>query len=116
MTHQLPEDLFATGADLVPRMEVLGGKLPIILIDDVYENPSRVREAALELDYRTPHYPYPGRIAEISPDNLSLANLLRSLLDLVNTQYLARVPRIACGLSRLRPAFGRDRRRVDRNR
>lgn len=107
MTHQLAENLFTTGSGLVPRMEMLGGKVPVIFVDGVYQNPAGVRQAALDLAYQTPNYPYPGRIAEIPPGNPSLAALLRSLLNLVNNQYLARVPRIADSSGRPITAFSR---------
>lgn len=107
MTHQLPDDLFTTNSGLVPRLEMLGGKVPVILVDGVYKDPARLREAALELDYRPPNYPYPGRIADIQPGNPSLETFLRNLLNLVNRQYLARVPRIADSNGQTISAFAR---------
>lgn len=103
----LPDDLFATGRGLVPRLELLGGKLPVILVDDVYADPARVREHALRLNYEPPPYPYPGRIATIPMPNASLSTFLRHVLNLVNRNYLPRIPAIAGDNAVIITAFGR---------
>ena len=103
----LPDDLFATGSRLVPRLEVLGGKIPVILVDGVYVDPARVREHALKLQFEPPPYAYPGRLATIPLPNPSLSLFLRNLLDLVNRQYLPRIPGIAGADGATITAFGR---------
>ena len=103
----LPDDLFATGRGLVPRLETLGGRIPVILIDGVYAEPERVREQALTLDYRQPPYPYPGRIGAIPAGIASLEAFKRHLLGLVNGQYLPRIPPIKAPDGRTITAFAR---------
>ena len=106
MSAELPDDLFATGSRLAPRLELLGGKIPVILVDDVYVDPARVREHALALHFEPPPYSYPGRLATIPLPNASLATFLRNLLGLVNKQYLPRIPAIAAPGGVTIAAFG----------
>ena len=72
----------------------LGDRVPVILMDDVYVRPREIREAALQLSYHKPEFPYPGRIARVEQSNSSLSHLMRWALNLVNKEYLSRVPRI----------------------
>jgi len=90
----LSDDLFATSASLVPKMQLLGGHVPVIIIDGVYRDPARVREEALSLEFERPPQSYPGRIADIDDSHPTIAPLLRKLLRLVNGEYLPRVPPI----------------------
>ena len=88
----LDPDLFATAAELDVRFEKLGGKIPVILADNVYKRPDAVREAALKLSYAPPPYPYPGSLAVPGGANPSLAALTEKVLAAVNSEYLPRVP------------------------
>lgn len=88
------EDLFEMSAELKIRFEKLGGKIPVILIDNFYRRPDELREMALGLTYAPPSYPYPGKLASIPLPNRSLTQLARKLLVLVNRDYLPRSPPI----------------------
>lgn len=72
---------------------MLGGVVPAIIVDNVYERPDEIREMALQLTYTRPPYPYPGKLA-IPPPNPSLTNLIAWALALVTDQFLPRVPSI----------------------
>lgn len=85
---------FHTRDRLNANFELLGGKIPVLIIDGIYDHPHDVRRDALALDYRTPNYPYPGRIAEIPYKNASLIRFLDNILGLVNSTYLPRIPPI----------------------
>lgn len=89
------EDLFEMSAELDIRFEKLGGQIPVVLIDDFYRRPDDVREMALGLHYAPPPYPYPGKLALIPLPNRSLSDVMRKVLELVNGEYLPRVPPIA---------------------
>lgn len=89
-----PDELFAVRRDIKPRVELVGGEIPVILIDNVYVDPHSVRAAGLQLDFRAPPYPYPGQIAEMPERNASLMGFLGMLLQLVNRHYLPNIPPI----------------------
>jgi hypothetical protein len=88
-------DLFALSPNLQPRMELLGGRLPVLIVDNLYARPDDVRAYALEQPFAPPPYPYPGRLAAAPEDNASLRSARRWVLELANRAYLARVPAIA---------------------
>ena len=75
------------------RFEAVGGRLPVLIVDGLYEHPDAIREMALGLDYAPPPYPYPGRLAVPAPDP-SLERMRGWALDLINSTYLPRVPPI----------------------
>jgi hypothetical protein len=100
----LARELFAMSADAVPRFELLGGRVPVLLIDGFYSRPDEIREAALGLRYQQPPYPYPGSLAQLDEPNASALEMQRTVLDLANQVYLPRVPLAASG-KRI-PAFG----------
>jgi hypothetical protein len=113
LNDQLPEDLFAMRRGEAPRLELLGGRLPILLIDDVYRDPGRIRSKALKLEYREPKFYYPGRIADIPASNPSAAAFARNLLKLVNGVYLPQLrsvfgaeSKVTKGIVRVRMDFG----------
>jgi Family of unknown function (DUF6445) len=89
-----PPDLFAISPKLSPRMERIGGVIPVIIIDDFYQRPDDLRTAALSLSYDPPPYPYPGKLAQIPPDP-TFSDVLKWALDVVNRSYLPNVPPIA---------------------
>ena len=43
--------LFELRADIVPRFDVLGGRIPALIVDDFLKHPERVREAGLGLAF-----------------------------------------------------------------
>lgn len=89
----LDPDLFDLSSDPRARMEPLADGLPVLLIDDLFRDPVRVRDQALELAFEPPADPYPGRIAALDPANPSLAAFLAHALGLVNRDYLPALPR-----------------------
>lgn len=87
--------LFQSPAELDVQLIRVGGEIPVIQIDDFFDRPDDIREAALRLPYQTPPYPYPGKLASVPEPNRSLSELKRKLLQLVNRAYLPRVPPIS---------------------
>jgi hypothetical protein len=88
-------DLFRLNATARAYLHLVGGRIPVMLIDDIFEHPARVRASALKLSYHAPGYSYPGKIAEPNPDDPSLQGLLRTILSMVNREYLPRIPPIS---------------------
>lgn len=86
---------FALNADARPLLQLIGGRLPVLIVDDFFKDPAAVRAAALRLSYRPPDYPYPGKLADLPGDERSLAPLLGTVLAFVNREYLPRIPPIA---------------------
>ena len=99
-------DLFGLNPAARPYMQLLAGQIPVLIVDDVFRNPAKVREGALRLEYRAPDYPYPGKIAEPDGSDPSLQVFLRTVLKLVNDEYLTRIPPIVDGERQI-TAFGR---------
>lgn len=95
MTAELAtKGLFELNPDARAGMRLIGGQIPVVLIDDVFANPAAIREHALRLQFHKPPYPYPGKIAEPDNGDPSLKLFLARVLDLVNGEYLPRVPPI----------------------
>jgi hypothetical protein len=90
-------DLFSISPNLKPRMERVGGIIPVIVIDEFYQRPDEIRSAALSLSYNAPEYPYPGKLATLPAGNPSVTSLLQWALATVNHDYLPQVPPIASG-------------------
>jgi len=97
---------FALNPDGRASLQLIGGRLPVLIVDNVFKDPAAVRSAALRLPYRPPDYPYPGKLADLPGDERSLAALLRTVLQLVNREYLPRIPPIAANGRPIRQ-FGR---------
>jgi hypothetical protein len=93
----LASDLFSISPNLKPRMERVGGLIPVIVIDDFYQRPDEIRSAALSLSYDAPDYPYPGKLAKLPAGNPSVTSLLQWALATVNGAYLPKVPPMATG-------------------
>jgi hypothetical protein len=95
MTAELAtEGLFELNPNARAAMRLIGGQIPVVLIDDVFAEPAAIREHALRLEFHKPPYPYPGRIAEPGDADSSLKLFLAKVLDLVNGEYLPRIPAI----------------------
>lgn len=88
------DSLFEIRPDIAPRFEVLGGRIPALIVDDFLEQPEQVREAGLGLAFEPPPYPYPGGIAQIPAAWSSIDRLKAIVLDLVNDLYFSRLPSI----------------------
>jgi hypothetical protein len=86
------DDLFEMPAEVDVQFVKVGGQIPVILIDGIFRKPDEIREAALRLKYAPPPYPYPGKLAAIPEPNPSLSEVRRKMLNLVNSQYLSRLP------------------------
>jgi len=105
------EDLFRLNPNARACLRPLGGRIPVMLIDDVFDDPAAIRESALDLSYRPPAYPYPGRIAEPDGGDPSLQAFLGTVLSMVNKEYLPRIPPISengrpiAGFGRVMPDF-----------
>ena len=90
-------DVFQLRPGLSFRFEMIAEGLPVMIVDDLYQKPDEIREAALSLDYEPGGFGYPGRLAMAPRENPSLGRFLGELLALVNSQYLPRVPIAADG-------------------
>ena len=104
------DELFATSASMTVRLDRLGGKIPVLLIDNFYEEPDQIREMALGLSYVPPPYPYPGTLATPPSPDPSFDEVQRKVKEIVNSRYLPVVPPIAKGGSQGGPpitAFSR---------
>lgn len=88
------EQLFAINPHCSARMELVGGRIPVLLADDFYADPDAVRGHALELPFAPPPYPYPGALAEIGEASASLNVARDTILALINREYLPRIPPI----------------------
>jgi hypothetical protein len=100
------EDLFRLNPNARAYLRPIGGRIPVMLIDDLFNDPSHIRESALKLRYHPPSYPYPGKIAEPDEPDASLQTFLRTVLGMVNAEYLRRIPPISES-GRPITAFGR---------
>ena len=97
---------FALDAGARPSLQRVGGRLPVLIVDGFFKDPAAVRAAALRLPYHPPDYPYPGKLAELPGDERSRALFLGKVLDLVNREYLPRIPQITANGNPIRQ-FGR---------
>ena len=97
-------DLFATGSGARAAVELLDGQIPVLAVDGIFDDPRRVREAALALDYGPGTAHYPGRTARFPPGDAALEGFLRKVVSLVEREYLPRLPALPDGrsLSRVR--------------
>lgn len=87
--------LFSLNPNARASIQLLGGQVPILLIDDVLQDPAAVRASALALEFAPPDYPYPGELAQPDDGDRSLQAFERAILALVNREYLPRIPPIA---------------------
>ncbi|QAY79426.1 DUF6445 family protein [Sphingosinicella sp. BN140058] len=92
-------DLFALSPSAKARCEWIGGKVPVILVDDLYVQPDAVRAFALELPFTPAATHYPGRIAQMCEQNPSCETLLRWARELATATLLSICPLYANGRS-----------------
>lgn len=100
------DQLFALNPACAARMELVGGQIPALIADDFYADPDAVRAHAMALEFAPPPYPYPGALASIDEANPSLGGVRRTVLALINREYLPRIPPIQGGGRKI-TAFGR---------
>lgn len=93
----LDDNLFAMSPHATLTLDILPGGVPTLLIDNFYERPDDIRQAALNLQFETPDYPYPGKLAVLRQPVPSLGPAIRHVLGIVNNQYLPKVPLAADG-------------------
>jgi hypothetical protein len=91
------DQLFALNPACSARMQLVGGRIPVLIADDFYIDPDGARAHALSLPFSVPPYPYPGALAAIDEANPSLSVLRDTILGLVNREYLSRIPPIQGG-------------------
>jgi len=91
------DQLFAMNPHATARMELVGGRIPVLIADDFYADADAVRAEALSLPYAPPPYPYPGALAQIDDGNPSLGATRGAILGLINREYLPRIPPIQGG-------------------
>jgi len=91
------DQLFAMNARSTARMELVGGRIPVLIADDFYADADAVRAEALALPFAPPPYPYPGGLAPIDESNPSLAATRAAVLGMINREYLPRIPPIRGG-------------------
>ena len=88
----IDQNLFELSPAAKARFQLVADAFPVLLIDNVYARPDEVRREALTLEFEPPAHPYPGRVAVFPEGNASLHDFLREMLDLVNREYLPRLP------------------------
>ncbi|MFL6734184.1 MAG: DUF6445 family protein [Sphingomicrobium sp.] len=86
--------LLQTNPGLQPRHELIGGRIPALLVDNFLVDPDGVRDWALSLDFQVPPYAYPGRIAPIPECEPSLPRLKDAALSMLQNHYLPHIPPI----------------------
>jgi hypothetical protein len=88
----IDQHLFEVSPTAQARFELIADAFPVLLIDNLYARSDEIQAAALRLDFEPPPDPYPGRIAPLPGGNASLDRFLRRMLDMVNRDYLPRLP------------------------
>lgn len=91
------EELFTLAPDLQPRLEILGGKVPVLFIDDIYRFPDALRERALQQHFTPAPYLYPGRVTGVPRTMPTVDRVCRWIIDRVNNDYLPHVPILSDG-------------------
>jgi hypothetical protein len=67
-----------------PRVEFIADKIPMIVIDDFYQDPDEVRTAALEGQFKDTAAGYPGRHERLDPgSNLDVARVVNHVRQVV---------------------------------
>jgi len=84
----MSQGLFAISASARKSTGYLGGGIPYLTIDGIFERPEAVRRAALELQYSAGTAHYPGRVARFPDGDPSLTAFLGTLVDIVVHEYI----------------------------
>ena len=85
------DSLFEISPHLTVRYEKIGAGIPVLFAENFFAQPDAVREAALRLPFAPAPFSYPGRIAP-PPEHRGFAETARRVLELVNAEFLSRVP------------------------
>jgi len=85
-------DLFATSDAPRANFDVIDGRIPVLLVDEIFRDPAAIREAALKLPYTPGTAHYPGRVARFPPGDPSLTGFLKKIISLVQAEYLPHMP------------------------
>lgn len=101
------DDIFATSTNARAQFARLGGQIPVLLVDNIFADPLRVRQTALGLPYEPAGAHYPGRKARVAAGNKSLTDLLSKLVALVTREYVPMLPPFPDG-RRPTPVRGAD--------
>lgn len=96
------DDLFATSSAARARLDYLGGEIPVLLVDDLFEDPQGIRETALSLPFEPAGAHYPGRKAKLPPGHQSLDTFIRKVAGVVTAKYLPQLPPFPDGRRRTR--------------
>ena len=91
------DDIFATSSQPTARLEWLAQEIPVLLVDNIYRDPARVRNTALGLSYEPGTALYPGRVARLPAGDAPMIAFLRKVLALVNRHYLPNLPALPGG-------------------
>lgn len=83
--------IFRPSPHIKGQLKTIGGKFPILVFDDFYAEPERVREAALAQHYAPSQEKYPGRHAELPCSKEERTTLETLVLDIVNRHYLPKL-------------------------
>jgi Family of unknown function (DUF6445) len=102
---EIAGDLFQRTIEPRVQRVRIGDRFPALVVDDFYQDPDGVRDASLCLSFQPAPYEYPGRIANLPPDNVSLVSTVDWIRTQVNTQFLPHAP-LACNGRRIE-AFDR---------
>lgn len=86
------DDLFATSDSVSVQLDRLGGQIPVLLADNLFADPDRVRETALGLPYEPAGAYYPGRRARLPQNHAGLQQFVRKIAGLVTQAYLPQLP------------------------
>jgi hypothetical protein len=85
-------DLFRLSPERKLTIELIGGKVPVVIVDGLYKSPDELRAAALTLRFQKPAAGgYPGRLAGIPP-NPSLREAVDCVEQFANSEFLPRAP------------------------
>ena len=85
-------ELFALSSGLKPQMAPIAPGVPAIIIDNFYQNPEAIREAALAQAFQPATALYPGRLATFGENHPSLSRAVDWVKSFVNQQLLPRIP------------------------
>ena len=86
------DDIFATSPQAHARLDYLAGQIPVLLVDNLFSDPHRVRETALGLPFEPAGAHYPGRRARMPSGDQGLTQFLAKVAALVTQRYLPQLP------------------------
>ena len=91
MVAPTQSELFALNPAIRPQMAPIAPGVPAIIIDNFYQHPEAIREAALAQAFQPATAMYPGRLATFSGQP-SLLKAVDWVKTFVNQQLLPRIP------------------------